>query len=102
MVSRSWHPRVSGDVLVIQKDGWMFAAKRDETPATTTPTSATHGSPWGYDTRVPVVFLGEAWVKPGRYVQAAEPTDIAPTLAEILRIPPPSASEGRVLAEVLR
>jgi hypothetical protein len=99
MVSRTWHPRVSGDVLVIQKDGWMFAAKRDDTAA---PTGATHGSPWEYDTRVPVVFLGDAWVKEGRSAKAAEPTDIAPTLAEILRIPPPSGCEGRVLTEILK
>ena len=99
MVSRSWNPRVSGDVLVVQKDGWMFAAKRDDTA---NPTSATHGSPWVYDTRVPVVFLGDAWVKHGRYAQPAEPTDIAPTLAEILRISPPSGSEGRVLTDILK
>jgi hypothetical protein len=100
MVSRAWNSKVSGDVLVIQKDGWMFAAKRDDT--TTTPTGATHGSPWEYDTRVPVVFLGDAWIKEGRYAQHVDTTDIAPTLAEILRVAPPSGCEGRVLSEILK
>jgi hypothetical protein len=98
MVSRAWHPRVSGDVLVIQKDGWIFAAKRDDP----NPTGASHGSPWEYDTRVPVVFLGEPWIKSGRYAGPAEPTDIAPTLAELLRIPAPSGCEGRVLTDILK
>jgi predicted AlkP superfamily pyrophosphatase or phosphodiesterase len=98
MVSRSWHPRVSGDILIIQKDGWLFSAKRDEP----TPVTASHGTPWEYDTRVPMIFMGEAWIKKGKYAGSAEPTDIAPTLAEILRIPPPSGSEGRVLTEILK
>lgn len=98
LVSRAWNPKVSGDVLVIQKDGWMFAAKRDDP----NPAGATHGSPWEYDTRVPVVFLGDAWIKDGRYAQPADTTDIAATLAEILRIPPPSGCEGRVRTEILR
>jgi len=98
MVSRSWHPRVSGDILIVQKDGWVISPKRDDP----NPTFASHGTPWEYDTRVPMIFMGEAWIKKGKYAGAAEPTDIAPTLAEILRIPPPSGSEGRVLTEILK
>ena len=35
----------------------------------------------------------------GRYEQAAAPTDIAPTLAAILRVQAPSSSMGRLLIE---
>jgi arylsulfatase A-like enzyme len=40
---------------------------------------------------------GPKWVKPGRVDARVEVADIAPTLARFLRVPPPSASEGRPL-----
>lgn len=95
LVSRSWQSERSGDLLLLQKDGWYFS----ELPSGM---SAMHGSPWTYDARVPLVFMGPSWVKPGKYAQAAEPADIAPTLAFLLGTPPPSGSEGRVLREILR
>lgn len=96
LVSRSWHPRISGDLLLIQKEGSFFI---DGVLQTFT---AMHGSPWTYDARVPVLFQGAPWIRQGKVLQAAEPADIAPTLAEILGVPPPSGSEGRALAEILR
>ena len=95
-VLRAWHPKVSGDLMVIQKDGCLI------TEGVLVTFAASHGTPWKYDTHVPLLFLGTPWVKSGAYLQAAEPADIAPTLARILSIPPPSGSEGRVLAELLR
>ena len=61
-----------------------------------------HGTPWTYDARVPVMFLGRSWVKGGKYLEKAEPADIAPTLSAILSVPPPSGSEGRALTEMLK
>ena len=95
LASRSWNSERSGDLLLIQKDGWYFS----ELPSGM---SAMHGTPWTYDARVPVVFMGSPWVRSGTYAQAAEPADIAPTLAFLLGVPPPSGSEGRVLREMLR
>jgi len=63
--------------------------------------TATHGSPYSYDTHVPTIIMG-AGVNPGRYLEAAAPSDIAPTLSAILRITPPSNSVGRVLVEALK
>lgn len=63
--------------------------------------TATHGSPYSYDTHVPTIVMG-AGVTPGRYLEAATPNDIAPTLSALLRITPPSNSTGRVLIEALR
>jgi predicted AlkP superfamily pyrophosphatase or phosphodiesterase len=95
LASRSWNAERSGDLLLIQKDGWYFG----EFPVEM---SAMHGAPWTYDARVPVVFMGPRWIRPGAYSLAAEPADIAPTLAFLLGVPPPSGSEGRVLREILR
>jgi hypothetical protein len=61
---------------------------------------ATHGTPFGYDAHVPVIFLGPG-IRPGTYHGAVEVNDIAPTLAAILEIENPSGSFGRVLTEML-
>lgn len=63
------------------------------------PTGTTHGSTFGYDTHVPVIFLG-AGIRAGRYNGSIAVNDIAPTLATILDVEIPSGSMGRVLAEI--
>ena len=59
-----------------------------------------HGSPWSYDTHVPLALYGVPF-RPGVYRQTVEPVDLAPTLASLLGIAPPSHSVGRVLTEAL-
>ncbi len=63
--------------------------------------TATHGSPYSYDTHVPLIMMGIG-LAPGRYMQPAAPSDIAPTLAALLRVGAPSNSTGRILAEAIR
>lgn len=81
----------SGDVWLVTKPFYFFSEGALPT---------THGSPYNYDTHVPIVLFG-AGVKPGRYNAACSPSDIAPTLAALLRIEPPSNRTGRVLTEAL-
>jgi predicted AlkP superfamily pyrophosphatase or phosphodiesterase len=64
------------------------------------PAGTTHGSPWSYDARVPMLWLG-ASIKPGVHHEAASTADIAPTLALLLGISEPRGSQGRVLSEML-
>jgi hypothetical protein len=47
------------------------------------------------------MLYGAPWIRAGSYGGYAEVVDLAPTLAFLLETRPPSASEGRVLAEVL-
>ncbi len=57
---------------------------------------ATHGSPHDYDARVPILIWGDgipAGLRPGR----ARVVDIAPTLAEWIRIRPLEVLDGRPL-----
>lgn len=61
----------------------------------------THGSPYSYDTHVPLIFYGPVF-RPGVYPEQVSPTDLAPTLAAALGINPPALANGRVLAEALR
>ncbi len=88
-VSRSFHPKVSGDVVIVPEPYWM--------PGYSSPaTGTTHGSPYAYDTSVPMLFAGFG-IKPGRYTQRVSTLDTAPTLSDILGILQPSGSEGKIL-----
>jgi arylsulfatase A-like enzyme len=91
-VLHGFHPRRSGDVVVVPEP-YKYLSEGSPIPAT-------HGSPYIYDTHVPVIIMG-AGVAPGRYRQPATPADIAPTLSQLLRISAPSNSTGRVLVEGL-
>jgi predicted AlkP superfamily pyrophosphatase or phosphodiesterase len=64
------------------------------------PGGTDHTSPYSYDTHVPLAFYGAPF-RPGTYRNPAEPADLAPTLASLLGISPPSHSVGRVLTEAL-
>jgi hypothetical protein len=77
----------SGDVWVITKPFSFFAEGGLGT---------THGSPYNYDTHVPVIFYGKGIAK-GRQSIECSPSDIAPTLASLLRIEMPSNRNGRIL-----
>ena len=77
------------DVYILLDPYWMFGAA-----------GTTHGSAFNYDAHVPVVFMG-AGVRPGKYDQNVATVDIAPTLATLLEVDPPSGSAGRALTEAL-
>ena len=88
-VSRSFHPKVSGNVVIVPEPYWMPGYS-------TPPTGTTHGSPYAYDTSVPLLLAGFG-VKPGRYTQRVSTLDTAPTLSDILGILQPSGCEGKIL-----
>lgn len=93
LMRRAWHRRLSGDIVIVTRPYWYFGAGT---------TGTSHGSPYAYDTNVPLIVMGKRWFKPGYYGQYAEVVDIAPTLAHLLHLRPPAAAEGRVLTEALR
>ena len=84
----SYYDGRSGDLILVPKPYWISPGL-----------AASHGSPFPYDTRVPVVLYG-AGVAPGRHAVSATPADIAPTLAAIAGVTLPDA-DGRVLAAAL-
>ena len=59
----------------------------------------THGTPYAYDQRVPVVLMG-AGIQPGTYLTPASPVDVAPTLAWLTGITL-ARTDGRVLTDAL-
>jgi arylsulfatase A-like enzyme len=85
---KAWHADVSGDVQFVLKPNWLL---------TSFATGSSHGSPYPYDTQVPLLIYGPGWYKPGRVDVPVDITSIAPTLAQLLGTPRPPAAEGRVL-----
>ena len=83
----------SGDIYVAQKPYWFLFDKG--------PVAVMHGSPWRYDTHVPVVFAGPG-IPARRVHRRVRTVDVAPTLAAILGMSPPSSAAGSALEEVLR
>jgi predicted AlkP superfamily pyrophosphatase or phosphodiesterase len=88
-VRKTWNRDRSADVQMVIREYWLFEARRAF--------AATHGSPYAPDYTVPILFYGPRWVAPGRIDRMVEVADIAPTLARLLAIPAPAASEGTPL-----
>lgn len=84
-----YNPKRSGDVIILLQPGFV-----DEPSVNKSGT--THGSPYNYDTHVPLLWYG--WkIEPGKTNKSVSITDIAPTLAAFLQIMEPNASIGSVL-----
>jgi predicted AlkP superfamily pyrophosphatase or phosphodiesterase len=62
---------------------------------------ATHGSPYAYDARVPLIFLGEG-IAPGEHRGDVRTVDIAPTLARLLGIVAPNDLDGHDISGTFR
>jgi hypothetical protein len=93
--ARSFYPGRSGQIMVVPREGHFIT--RDE------PVNAfMHGSPWGYDTRVPLILYGPGHVRRGAFTVPARHQDIAPTIAAILGLPMPATMTGHALAMALR
>ena len=85
------HPQRSGDIYIAQAPYWFMFEKGA--------VAAMHGSPWAYDTHVPIIFMVPG-VAGQRVDRRVHPVDVAPTLSALLGLSAPASSEGRVLLEV--
>lgn len=88
-VQRGYHPLRSGDMAIVLLPGWMAYG----------PKGTSHGSPYPYDTQVPMIFYG-AGILAGGTARAVDITQIAPTLSDLLGIAPPHGATGEPLIEV--
>jgi len=89
MFSNGIYPNRCGDILVIYDPNWIEYG----------PTGSTHGSHYAYDTQVPLLWYG--WkISAGKTWKRTNITDIAPTIAAMLRIPQPNGCIGDVIEEM--
>jgi predicted AlkP superfamily pyrophosphatase or phosphodiesterase len=94
--SASFYRPRSGDLIIVPKPYWPWDYGTAKSPRRY---GTTHGTPYYYDQRVPVIFMGYG-IQPGQYHADATPADIAPTLAEICGITLVSR-DGHVLPDAL-
>lgn len=86
---KSYNVKRSGDYSVILQPTWKGGSVK----------GATHGTWYPYDAHIPLVWMG--WrVKPGYTNRVTGMTDIAPTIAAMLRIQMPSGAIGEPIREI--
>jgi predicted AlkP superfamily pyrophosphatase or phosphodiesterase len=93
-VLANFHSERSGDVYIVFEPHW-FVGDMDGLQV-----ASHHGSPWSYDTHVPIVFAGPG-IDHKRIGRRVETVDLAPTISALLKIKAPSGARGKVLTEVL-
>jgi len=92
MMTNGYYFKRSGQVQIILNPGWYDTFNRIGT---------THGTWNPYDAHIPLIWFG--WnIKPGKLNREVHMTDIAPTLAAMLRIQMPNGNVGRVIEEVVK
>ena len=90
-VVQTFDGRRCGDIAIILTPYSYFSSLT---------TGVNHGTPYEYDTHVPLVLVGPK-IKAGVYADSCAPNDIAPTFAAILGIHAPEYTIGKPLDELL-
>ena len=90
MVMNGYNTKRSGAIQLVLNAGWFETHGK---------TGTSHGTWNPYDTHIPLIFMG--WgIRPGRTNQPVYMTDIAPTLAALLRIQMPNGCVGKPIEAV--
>lgn len=90
MAANSMNRKLSGDVVLFETPGTLFSGGN----------GASHGTPWAYDSHVPILLFGPG-VKAGTFAEQVSVSDIAPTLSRLLRIEQPSGNVGKLLVRAV-
>lgn len=91
LMQMGFNAKRSGDVLVNYLPAYIDYS----------PTGTTHGSPYSYDTHVPLIFYG--WnIKQGSSSEQVNITDIAATLAMMLNIQFPNGCTGKPISVLVK
>ena len=94
MFARAYFPGRSGQLMVVPREGEILTRPGADVPFM-------HGSPWSYDTRIPILFWGPRYVRSARLTEPAAQQDVAPTIAQAIGLPM-SGVTGHALAAALR
>ena len=89
-IAKGYDVTQNGDLVVLDKPGYIEYG----------PTGTSHGTAYSYDTHVPLIFFG--WkIKKGETHDRKVITQIAPTIAQKIKVAFPNGTEANVLLEVL-
>jgi len=92
MLINGYNQKLSGSIQFLYHPQWIDWGGN---------TGTTHGSWSPYDSHIPLLWFG--WKqRPGRLVREVLMSDIAPTLAALLRIQMPNGATGKPIPEVVR
>jgi len=91
-IQRGFNQVRSGDVVYVLASGWINAGYS---------TGTTHGSPYHYDTHVPLIWYGNQ-IPAGETTKKVVIPDIAATLAVLLNINAPSACTGNPIKDLIK
>lgn len=92
MVVNGYHQKLSGDIQFVFQPQWFDSWSTKGT---------THGVWSPYDSHIPLLWFG--WnIKPGKLTRKVYMTDIAPTIASLLKVQMPNANIGDVIVEVVQ
>jgi len=89
MFARSYFPGRNGQVMLVPREGEILTRADPDV-------LFMHGSPWPYDSAIPLFFVGPQIV-PGVHATPAVQQDVAVTLAAALGVAMPATATGRVL-----
>ncbi len=89
-LQNGYNQKISGDILIVPSPATVYYKHK----------GSTHGSGYSYDTHVPLIFYGKG-IKQGSTKRYIPIIDIAPTMANLLKIESPNACTGKIILEVL-
>jgi predicted AlkP superfamily pyrophosphatase or phosphodiesterase len=93
MLANGYYPRRNGEVQIIFQPNFIESYGGN--------TGTTHGLWNPYDAHIPLLWYG--WgIKHGKLNRETYMTDIAPTIAALLKIQMPSGCVGKVIEEVMK
>ena len=92
LVAHSWNTRKGADWVIVQAEYNYLSSL---------PKGTGHGAPYYYDMHVPWLMMGTG-LKPQSIRQKVRTIDIAPTLAEILKVTPPNHLDGKSVLSLVR
>ena len=90
-LQNGYNQKFSGDVMMIPMPATSNWGKK----------GTSHGSGYSYDTHIPIIFYGNG-IKKGLSKKRYNIIDIAPTIANLLKIEAPNSSTGRIIDEALK
>ena len=90
-LQNGYNQKFSGDVMMIPMPATSNWGKK----------GTSHGSGYSYDTHIPIIFYGNG-IKKGVSKKRYNIIDIAPTIANLLKIEAPNSSTGRIIDEALK